>query len=184
MKNKGTVELETKRLILRKFEIEDAEAMFKNWARDKEVTKFLTWINHSSVDVTEIVLKDWISHYDEKGHYQWAIVLKDINEPIGSISVVDQDSHLEMVQIGFAIGRNWWNKGLVTEALEKIIDFFFNEVGVNRIESIHDIKNIASGKVMKKSGLKYEGTSKDRIINEQGISDAMIYGLVRKDYEK
>ena len=73
MNHLGTIELATERLTLRRFEIEDAENMYYNWASDPEVTKYLTWPAHSSVEVSEAVLRDWVSQYDSKEFYQWAI---------------------------------------------------------------------------------------------------------------
>ena len=64
MNHIGTREIATERLTLRRFEIEDAENMFYNWANDPEVTKYLTWPAHESVDTTETILKEWISKYD------------------------------------------------------------------------------------------------------------------------
>ncbi|MGL4107398.1 GNAT family N-acetyltransferase [Clostridium sp. LP20] len=61
MKNLGTNTLETERLILRKFTLEDAQPMYDNWVNDYEVIKYLTWPKHNSVDDTKIVLGDWIT---------------------------------------------------------------------------------------------------------------------------
>ncbi len=73
MEHKGTVAIETERLRLRRFCVEDAQSMFRNWASDKEVTKFLTWPAHGSVDVSRHVLESWVKAYDDPGNYQWAI---------------------------------------------------------------------------------------------------------------
>ena len=63
-------------------------------------TKYLTWPHHKTVEITHAVLDDWISQYDKDDFHQWAIVLKENGEPIGSISVVDKDDVIEVVQIG------------------------------------------------------------------------------------
>ena len=76
MEHKGTQRLETKHLILRRFSLEDDEAMYENWANDDEVTKFLSWPTHPNTEVTGYVLKDWVSHYPDDDFYQWAIVPK------------------------------------------------------------------------------------------------------------
>ena len=154
MKHLGTVTLETERLILRRFESSDAEAMFNNWASDAEVTKFLTWPAHSDVSVSKAVIGSWIPLYNNLNHYSWAIVLKEISQPIGSIAVVDQRDDIRMVHIGYCIGRKWWRQGYASESLAELIRFFFEDVGVNRIESRHDPRNPNSGKVMQKCGLK------------------------------
>ena len=77
MKHLGTQTLETERLILRRFTPEDAEAMFRNWASDSEVTKYLTWPAHASVDVSRDVLNSWIENYAKPDYYNWTIVLKE-----------------------------------------------------------------------------------------------------------
>ena len=63
MTHKGTVPLETKRLILRRFTLDDAEAMFNNWASDPEVTKYLTWPTHTDISVSKTVIESWLHLY-------------------------------------------------------------------------------------------------------------------------
>jgi ribosomal-protein-alanine N-acetyltransferase len=95
---------------------------------------------------------------------------------------VQQRDDIKMVHIGYCIGKKWWNKGITSEAFEAVIKYFFEEVGVNRIESRHDPRNPNSGKVMAKCGLKYEGTMVQADKNNQGIRDSSHYGLVAGDY--
>lgn len=181
MEHKGTQTLETERLILRRFEPDDAKAMFANWASDSEVTKYLTWKTHESAEDSAAIIKAWVGGYSDKRFYQWAIVPKDLNEPIGSISAVDVDDATEKVHIGYCIGRKWWRQGITSEAFRAVIDFFFDEVGANRIESRHDANNPNSGKVMQKCGLKYEGTLRSADRNNQGVCDVCCYGLLQSD---
>lgn len=182
MKNCGTQRIETDRLILRRYKIEDADAMYKNWASDSEVTKFLTWQPHSSVDVSRSIIEDWLKKYSDEKYYQWAIVLKDNgNEPIGDISVVHMNEDISMVHIGYCLGRAWWRRGIMSEALKAVTDFMFDTVEVNRVESRHDPRNPNSGKVMQKCGMKYEGTLRSADRNNQGICDACYYALLRSE---
>ncbi len=76
MNHCGTYTIETKRLLLREFMVEDAEAMFQNWASDKEVTKFLTWPAYTSLDTAIHILNEWTASYEKPDFYQWAIVPK------------------------------------------------------------------------------------------------------------
>lgn len=182
MKNCGTQRIETDRLILRRYKIEDADAMYKNWASDSEVTKFLTWQPHPSVDVSRSIIEDWLKEYSDEKYYQWAIVLKDNgNEPIGGISVVHMNEDISMVHIGYCLGRAWWRRGIMSEALKAVTDFMFDTVEVNRVESRHDPRNPNSGKVMQKCGMKYEGTLRSADRNNQGICDACYYALLRSE---
>lgn len=182
MKNCGTQRIETDRLILRRYKIEDADAMYKNWASDSEVTKFLTWQPHSSVEVSRGIIENWLKEYSDEKYYQWAIVLKDNgNEPIGDISVVHMNEDISMVHIGYCLGRAWWRRGIMSEALKAVTDFMFDTVEVDRVESRHDPKNPNSGKVMQKCGMKYEGTLRSADRNNQGICDACYYALLRSE---
>lgn len=182
MKNCGTQRIETDRLILRRYKIEDADAMYKNWASDSEVTKFLTWQPHPSVDVSRSIIEGWLKKYSDEKYYQWAIVLKDNgNEPIGGISVVHMNEDISMVHIGYCLGRAWWRRGIMSEALKAVTDFMFDTVEVNRVEARHDPRNPNSGKVMQKCGMKYEGTLRSADRNNQGICDACYYALLRSE---
>ncbi|WP_071704827.1 GNAT family N-acetyltransferase [Murdochiella vaginalis] len=184
MHHKGTQIIETPRLILRPFTMDDAEAMFRNWHADEEVTKFLTWQAVKSVEETKAVLQSWVTSYADPSFYQWAIELKELQEGIGSLSVVGKEERTDTVHIGYAIGKKWWHKGITTEAFQAIIPFLFQEVGANRIESQHDPNNPHSGQVMKKCGLTYEGTLRQADRSNQGIVDAAIYSLLREEWEK
>lgn len=181
MTHLGTKILETERLQLRPFEKTDAQAMFANWASDPEVTKFMTWPTHASVDISAAVLEDWTSHYGEEGYYQWAIVLKDLGLPIGSISVVRQNDQVGKVEIGYCIGKQWWHQGITSEALQAVITFFLGEVGANRVEACHDPNNPHSGGVMAKCGMTYEGTQRQAGVNNQGICDLCWYAILAQD---
>jgi [ribosomal protein S5]-alanine N-acetyltransferase len=184
MEHLGTKELQTERLILRRLTIEDTESVYNNWANDNAVTYYLSWPTHKDKNVTKGVLENWINNYSKNDFYQWAIVPKEINEPIGTISVVDKNDDIQMVEIGYCIGKQWWNKGLTSEALNAIIKYFFEEIKVNRIEAWHDIKNQNSGKVMAKCGMKYEGHLRQSRKNNTGISDHIIYGILLEEYLK
>ena len=184
MNHLGTKQIETERLILRPFVKKDAAAMYRNWASDPEVTKFLSWPTYKTVDTAHEILNIWVPQYADDTFYQWAIELKDICEVIGSISVVNFDDRVDMVEIGFCIGKNWWGQGIMTEAFRAVIDFLFEEVGVQRIEAGHDPNNPASGAVQRKCGLTYEGTLRRSIRSNQGITDKAVYAILKEEWEK
>ncbi len=182
--HKGTQTIETPRLILRKARLEDAQPMFHNWASDSEVTKYLTWPPHDSIEVTRNRLEIWLTEYDRDTYYQWMIELKELGEPIGSISAVRQNESIEEAEIGYCIGSPWWHKGIMTEALTAVIEYLFTEVGMNRVAARHDPNNPHSGGVMRKCGMKYEGTTRASDRNNQGICDAAHYAILRSEWHK
>ncbi len=181
MKHLGTAVLETERLILRRFTIDDAMDMYRNWASDPDVTKFLTWKTYASPKDADAILKIWDENYAQPDFYQWAIELKQIGQPIGSISVVHLNDQVASAEIGYCIGKTWWHQGFTSEALERVMGFLFDEVGMNRIESRHDVNNPYSGKVMEKCGMQFEGIRRQSDWNNQGLCDTAYYGILKED---
>lgn len=184
MNHQGTKVLKTDRLILRPFRISDAQKMYDNWASDPEVTRFLTWPTHTSVDVARKVLDHWVASYEKPDYYQWAICLKENDEPIGSMAVVDGDFRIGRAEIGYCISKRWWGKGITAEALQAVMDYLFGDVGMNRMEARHDVNNPNSGKVMQKCGLKMEGIFPDFGCNNQGVCDIAQYAILKKDWRQ
>lgn len=182
MNHIGTKTLETERLILRKFKDEDASDLFNNWASDSNVTKYLTWPTHENLDTSKYVIGLWLNEYSNSDHYNWCIELKEDGQAIGSISVVSIDENVEAVEIGYCIGKEYWDKGIVTEAFSSIIKFLFEEVDVKRIVAKHDTNNPASGAVMKKCGLKFEGVNRKAGKNNTGICDMAVYSILKEEY--
>lgn len=182
MEHKGTVTLETERLILRRFTESDAEAAFKNWTSSDAVTKYLRWGTHRDISLTRDFINSRLESYGRPDAYDWAIVLKELGEPIGSMGAVELNEPARSVEIGYCIGEKWWRQGYTSEALAAVIKFFFEEVGVNRVYSEHDPKNPNSGKVMLKCGMKYEGTLRQADFNNTGICDTCIYGILAEEY--
>lgn len=178
----GTKTLETKRLFLRRFTLDDTQAMFDNWASDPDVTKFLSWPAHKNITVTKAVLENWVENYSSNEFYQWAIVLKgNADRPIGSISVITHNDRVASAEIGYCLGRQWWHKGIMSEALKAVMDYLFDEVGMNRVSAKHDPNNPHSGGVMRKCGMQYEGTQRQAACNNQGICDVCCYAMLRSD---
>ena len=151
MKNLGTVTLETERLILRKTRQNDAEQMFRNWANNERVTKYMTWPPYESVEQLETTYhKFLLDNQGKPDFYDWKIELKDICEPIGAISVVQLRENIEAATIGYCLGYNWWHKGIMSEAFIVLFRFLFVNLVLYCIESYDDPRNPLSGVVMLK----------------------------------
>ena len=181
MMDVGTQTLETERLLLRRFTVEDAEEMYTNWASDPVVTKYLTWPVHENVDATRSLLANWVESYSDPVNYHWGIQLRQ-GSLIGSIGVVRFDDEVEMKSLGYCIGQAWWGKGYTSEALAAVIGFLIERVGVNRVEAFHDPANPASGRVMEKCGMRHEGIFRSQMKSNQGITDASCWAILANDY--
>lgn len=174
----GIEELQTPRLILRPFKTEDAPAMFRNWTSDDAVTKYLRWATHTSVKDTEALLKDWIPKYQQPDYFEWVITLKETDEPIGGISLLNSSKMDERAEVGYCLGRRWWNQGIMTEALKAVLEFAFQKVNYYRVQAVHSVQNPASGKVMEKAGMKFEANLAGYYKCGMGFQDVKIYAIL------
>lgn len=182
MNHKGTITLETERLILRRLKVSDAEAMFRNWAGNPEAAKYMTWQPHSDVADSQEYTQHCVESYRSLSYYHWAIVPRNFGELIGTIGVEKQSEDIQTVHIGYCIGELWWNNSYTSEALAAIIKFLFEEVGANRIEACHDARNGASGAVMRKCGMQYEGKMCQCRILKGELTDLVNYAILAEDY--
>ena len=175
-------ELETKDLVLKPFKLEYAESMYKNWATDPNVIKFLAWDLHKNVQETETVISHWLAK--QEFQYDWAIYLKSEDEIIGAINVVDISKRYFNCEIGYCLGSKWWGKGYMTQALQAVIAFMFDEVGVNRVQLKHAVENIGSGRVMEKCGMQVEGVLRQGTYAHGKFFDARILSILKDEYLK
>ena len=143
---------ETDRLLLRKIEKEDAKTIYNNWAKDQEVTKYLTWYPHKNVEQTEKIVDAWIEEYKDPKTHRFGIVLKESNELIGMIDVVNYID--DCPEIGYVLSKNYWGKGLMTEVCTKFTEYLFAQ-GFNKIIIKANKDNLGSNKVIQKCGFKF-----------------------------
>ena len=168
--------LETNRLILRPFNIDDAQDMFDNWASDSEVTKYLTWNHHTDIYQTKEILNIWIKQYEKIERINLAITLKETNELIGGIDVV---GYLEGIPvIGYVISKKHWNNGYTTEACKKLIEYLFS-IGHKKIRIDAVVENIASNKVIQKCDGKLFDTIEEFIKIKNDSVKINCYYVVR-----
>lgn len=156
--------------------------MFINWASDPLVTRHLSWQTHADVSVTRSVLESWVAHYDDEDYYHWGVTLTQPSTLIGTVSVVTTVEEAELVHIGYCYGRRWWGRGLAAEALSALTGFFIGEVGARKVESMHDPRNPASGRVMEKCGMRQEGIRRQCHRSSLGICDGCYHGILAEEW--
>lgn len=155
LNHKGNVTLETERLILRGLTVNDAILVFKNWTSDPDVAKYMRWNVHQSVKDTIQWMRYCEHNKDNKEFYDWGIILKSNQEPIGSIGAFINSDEPDRYEVGYAISKKYWNQGYATEALKRVMDFLINEVGIKKFIALHAVDNPASGAVLIKNDFKY-----------------------------
>ena len=179
----GTATLLTDRLRLRQYQLADTQAMFDNWAGDAEVTKTLMWNTHPNAEYTQRLLENWIKAYKTGRYYHWAIEYE--GQVIGDIALANWSPTRLDGEIGYCLTKRFWNRGIMTEALRTVMRFLFVGVGFRRLTLRHATNNPASGRVMEKAGLVFEGCLRQALPDKQsGFSDLALYAALKEEWLK
>jgi RimJ/RimL family protein N-acetyltransferase len=146
--------LETARLRLRKPVLQDAEEIFRQYAQDPEVTKYLTWKPNRNVDETREFVRRCLQAWQTGQSFHWVIVEKRSNQLLGMITARVDDGKWEL---GYVLARPYWGRGYMTEVVKQVVDWALHEGEIYRVWSVCDLDNLASARVMEKAGMLREG---------------------------
>lgn len=176
--------LNTDRLILRPFTLADAPELHR-LANEPEIAATTLRIPHP---YPEKLARTWIeSHpamFEAGDGVVFAVVLRRDGNLIGCVGLTC-DPENQNAELGYWIGVPYWNRGYATEAARMTVAFGFAAFGLHRIKSGYFASNPASGRVMEKIGMRYEGRRRDAIFKEgRGYEDVIEYGLLATDFGK
>ncbi len=172
----GTQPIKTNRLSLRRFTVDDSQEAFDKWTSSCE-SKF--WEPpHKDIKETERMINEYVKNYDNPDWYMWAVIFK--NELIGLVCGNEINEDIKSICIGYCLTKSCWNKGIATEASKAIIQYFF-DIGFNRIFSYHNPLNPASGRVMQKCGMTFEGRIRGGTLFAGEICDCLQYSIIKSD---
>lgn len=149
LNHKGTQEIRTERLLLRKIRAEDYHDMHQYMIKE-EVAKYVTWNVHKSLAETKQLCAFWVSQYADNNKYHWAIVFE--NKVIGNLEIVQLIDTTAF--IGWQIDSDYWNMGIMTESGTAVRNYMFSEIGIDKLNAAHIRQNVGSGRVMQKIGMK------------------------------
>ena len=153
--------IETERLILRPLTLADAETAFDGWTGDEEVARYVSWLPHHTVEDTRAWLKEIEWKKDGTGNslpndnYIWGFVLKESGALFGSGGLIWEEGQ-QLYQVGYNIGKAYWNCGYTTEAMRGILQFAVKNLGISKVAGGHAKENLASAKVIEKLGFVYD----------------------------
>ncbi len=177
-------ELETERLLLRKMRFDDAEAMFA-YASDPEVTRYVLWDTHRSIEDREGFLRSAMEGYERGDFGGWGVVLKDDGAFVGTCGIdVGYAPEHARAELGYVLSREHWGKGLMPEAVRAVIRFGFGRMGLNRVEARCITENTASARVMEKAGMNYEGILREREFIKGTYRDIKLFSILRREYHR
>ena len=174
-------ELVTPRLKLRRLTMRDAADIYR-YSRDAEVARHVLWSAHQSIGDSRSYLRYMLRRYRNHEPASWGIEYVQTGEVIGTIGFMWIQSDNSAAEVGYSLSRDYWNRGLMTEALKAVIAHGFGSMNLNRIEAQHETGNPASGAVMRKCGMVHEGTLRQRLFNKGKYVDVELYAILRRDY--
>lgn len=178
----GTQKIETERLILRRFEYSDADDMLKYWISDPKIQSLYSEPVYSTKEEVKELLDKYISSYERKDYYRWAIILKESNECIGQIAYFLVDNNNHFAEIEYCIGSLFQRQGLATEATKAVIKYGFHNINLHKVQICHKSSNIPSRRVIEKCGLVYEGTLRHYFYQDGEYIDRLYYSILRDEF--
>lgn len=173
--------LETPRLRLRKLLMTDSQDIYE-YSKDPLVAKHVLWDPHRSVAESRSYIRYMQRKYRTDEAYSWGIELKAEKRIIGTIGFMWIQTQNNAAEVGYSLSRMYWNQGIMTEALSKLLEYGFRTLNLNRIEAQHETDNPASGAVMRHCGMRQEGVLRSRIINKGKYVDMVLYAVLRREY--
>jgi len=173
--------LETPRLVLRKASKDDVPSIFA-YSSDAEVTRYLRWGPHQALADTEGYVNEVLAEYREGLDGPWLMERKQNHTVIGHIHLMEIDTRHRKAQVGFVLSRGYWNQGIATEALSKVLEYSFDEVGLNRVEGLCISDNRAAARVMEKAGMKKEGELREYLFQKAAFWDFSVYSMLRREF--
>jgi len=174
--------LRTDRLILRPYSLDDVPDVVR-LIGDTRVAETLLNVPHPYYEQDAI---EWISarepEFLSNKSANFAITLGATGEYLGGIGL-NFNEKMNYAELGYWVGLPHWNKGYVTEAARAVVDWGFRERNLNKIFARHVPHNPASGRVMLKIGMQYEGTLREHARKGEVYFDMVMYGALRRDWE-
>ena len=174
--------LETTRLLLRPLKMSDSQDVFA-YSKDPEVARHVLWDAHQTIGQTRAYLRYILRQYRNGEPGSYGIVLKDSGRVIGTIGFMWVNTENQSAEVGYSLAREYWNHGIMTEALRAVLDLAFETLKLHRVEAQHETDNPASGRVMVKAGMRHEGTMRGRLFNKGRFVDVDIYAILRNDWK-
>jgi ribosomal-protein-alanine N-acetyltransferase len=173
--------LETQRLILRPFQLADAPDV-QRLAGSRDIASTTLNIPHPYEDG---MAEEWISKHQETFEQGRGVTLAITSRSganlIGAISLMDI-SPGHRAELGYWIGKPYWNQGFCSEASRAVVGYGFQVLGLNRIHACHLTRNPASGRVMQKLGMQHEGCRRQHVQKWEVFEDLEMYGILRSEW--
>jgi ribosomal-protein-alanine N-acetyltransferase len=174
--------LETDRLLLRKIQLADVDDVYE-YTSDPLVAEHTSWPPHESREASAAFVAGLVEEYAKGEIAPWGVELKAERKLLGTCGFIAWHVRHRKAEVGYAMHRSYWGRGLMTEAVRAIVDFGFERMALYRIEALCDVDNVGSYRVMEKAGLAFEGILRGYIFSKGAHRDLRIHAILRADWE-
>ncbi|MCI6582305.1 MAG: GNAT family N-acetyltransferase [Oscillospiraceae bacterium] len=179
----GTTAIETERLVLRRFEYSDNEAMLKYWIADEKIQSMYSEPVYTTKEEVKELLDKYIGSYEKEDYYRWAVTEKNSGECIGQIAYFLVDSKNHFAEIEYCIGADFQCRGYSTEATKAVIGYGFDRMNLHKVQICTKTINKPSKRVIEKCGFTYEGTLRDYFYMDGEYVGRLYFSILRDEYE-
>lgn len=175
--------IDTSRLTLRSISADDVETFFQIYS-NPEVMRYWSTPPLPNREVASEQIAEIQKGFERRELLKWGIALREDNRLIGSVTLFHPDFTHRRVELGYALGRDYWGSGYMQETLTAVLNYAFSILNMHRIEADVDPRNAASVKALERMGFQREGYLRERWHVNGEIQDAYFYGLLKPDWEK
>jgi ribosomal-protein-alanine N-acetyltransferase len=175
--------LETKRLMLIEIKEEHSDDIFRIFSND-EVIEYYGMSPFTQIEQAENIIKSFSKNFIEKRSVRWGIMLQDTLEFVGTVGLNNLLLPGKRTEIGYDLIPDYWRKGIISEALEAVIHYCFEELNLYRIGAVTFPENEPSYKLLLKLGFKKEGLLRGYIYQNDKSNDAFVFSLIQPDWKK
>jgi ribosomal-protein-alanine N-acetyltransferase len=175
---KSIMNLQTQRLHLRPVRPNDAGELFVGRG-DPEVMRYWDWPAQACVDEVRSIIQNHTAEIDGGRTHWWAVATTPRGPAIGEVDLSDIDLHHKRAEVGFLFRHAAWGQGYAREAMERVIRFGFDELGLERLSARFHAGNEASRRLLENLGFHHEGTLRGHVIRDGERRDCHLYGRAR-----
>jgi [ribosomal protein S5]-alanine N-acetyltransferase len=173
--------IETDRLVLRHVVSEDLTAFYEIFS-DPEVTLYTPRTPLQSLSEAEELFERMFTLTKQRPISRWGIALKEDHTLIGLCGFISWEIRSRKAEVAYVLSRTWWNRGLMTEALQAVLAFGFATLQIHRIEALCEPQNLASAQVLKKCGFTFEGRLRDRVFDKGSFHTLDMYSILSHEF--
>lgn len=175
-------EINTERLLLKKYELKYAERIYNSIYNDFEYYKYYYQVPFNSYEDYEKIVKTYDEKYKLGNHFRWIIIEKETNEPVGLIQLHSIDVLNNCCKLGYVVSYNHKGKGYIKESIIPVIDFAFNILKIHKIEAEVVEENIDSIKLLESLNIKCEYEKKSCYKIKDKYYNKKVYSIINNNY--